>query len=262
MSSSAGNARADNSARRPVLFVQRRPAEGPGAFAEVLGECGLAWRCTRLHAGDVPPAGLDDWSLLVVLGDALAPPPAGGANVDASLHRLVTSAVERDFPTIGIGTGAELLLAACGRTPDRHSEPLLGWRTVELTAAGRADRAFAHLPVSFQGFHWHRHDLLIPDRAVALAATDASGCQAFRIGEKVYGFGFHPEITGWMVGRWIEAYPDAAGGRPEVLPVLHRETSENADGSRQRMRELLRGLLPALDVVSPGMGPVVNRSTE
>lgn len=261
MSSSSGNSRADNSARRPVLFVQRCAVAGPGAFAEVLGECGLSWRCTRLHAGDVLPRGLDDWSLLVILSDHAVSAAEDGTQLDGSLLELVSLAVERDFPTIGVGSGADLLLrAARGVAPVRSGDPETGWHTVELTASGRSDPALSHLPTSFPAFEWRRHHLDVPQGVVVLAATEARGCQAFRVGERVYGFEFHPEVTGWMVGRWIDAYPDANGGRPEAQSALHRETSENADGSRQLMRELLRGLLPALGVVPPGMGPVVNRS--
>lgn len=262
MSSASGNSRADNSARRPVLFIQRRPAEGPGALAEVLGECGLAWRCSRLHAGDVLPSGLDDWSLLVILGDALVSTGAPGGGVAPSLVELVSLAVRRDFPTIGVGSGAGLLLGRAGGNSDGAGAPLAGWLPVELTAAGRADQALANLPPTFPGFHWHRHDLAVTEGAVSLAETQGVGCQAFRVGQKVYGFGFHPEITGWMVGRWIDAYPDVLGARAEGVATIHRETAENADGSRQRMRELLRGLLPALGVVPPGMGPVVKRAVE
>lgn len=260
MSSSSGNSRADNSGRRPVLFIQRRSPEGPGAFAEILGECGLPWRCSRLHAGDVLPTRLDDWSMLVVLGDAFSPRSAGEGTVDASLAELVDAAVKRDFPTIAVGSGAELLLAARGVAPRQRPQPLVGWHPIELTADGRADRALAGLPASFPGFHWHRHELVVPEGAVTLAAVDSQRCQAFRVGENVYGFGFQPEVTGWMVGRWVDAYPDALAGRPDLVPILHRETSENADGSRQRMRELLRGLLPALGVIPSGMGPIVNRA--
>lgn len=264
MSSSSGNSRAENSARKPVLFVQRRSAEGPGAFAEVLGECGLAWRCVRLQAGDVLPMVLEDWSLVVVLGDHVGSTADEGASAHAPLSQLLTSAVKRDFPTIGIGAGAELLLEAATSSPQRSGGLDVSWQAVELTAAGRSDKALAHLPASFPGFHWHRHVGAVPEAAIVLAASESRPCQAFRMGQNVYGFGFHPEITGWMVGRWIDSRPAADGdaGRVESLATLHRETGENADGSRQRLRDLLRGLLPALGVVPDGMGPVVNRSIE
>lgn len=264
MSSSSGNSRAENSARKPVLFVQRRSGEGPGAFAEVLGECGLAWRCVRLQAGDVLPKALEDWSLVVVLGDHAGAAADGGGGAHAPLFDLLTSAVKRDFPTIGIGAGAELLLEAATSSPQQSRGLDVGWQPVALTDAGRSDKALAHLPASFPGFHWHRHIGAVPEGAIVLAATDSRPCQAFRMGQNVYGFCFHPEITGWMVGRWIDSRPTADGdpGRAERLATVHRETAENADGSRQRLRDLLRGLLPALGVVPDGMGPVVNRSIE
>ncbi len=212
------------------------------------------------------PRALEDWSLVVVLGDHVGSAAVGGASDEAPLFELLASAVKRDFPTIGIGSGAGLLLESATASPRRSGGPDLGWHSVELTAAGRSDKALAHLPASFPGFHWDRHLGAVPEGAIVLAATESRPCQAFRMGRNVYGFGFHPEITGWMVGRWIDSYPDGGvdgdAGRAERLATLHRETADNADGSRQRLRDLLRGLLPALGVVSDGMGPVVNRSIE
>ncbi|MFN7950975.1 MAG: type 1 glutamine amidotransferase [bacterium] len=257
MTVSTGPTRAASPARKPVLFLQHALENGPGALAEILGECGLSWKCRRLFAGDGVPTSLDGCSVLVVLDDARTQ----DADVARAEIELVRMAVERDFPTIGIGRGAVLVAEAAGGRGEPDPGAAIGWHEVCLTADGRLDPAFRALPAAFVGLHWHRHSIAIPEGALRLAGASVCENQVFRVGQRVYGFQFHPEVTGWMVERWMGAEAAGAPDAADRLAALRRETGLHDDASRQRLRDLLRGLLPAFGLAdAAGGGPVVNRT--
>ncbi len=254
MTLSTGSTRAPSPARKPVLFLQHAREKGPGAVAEVFGECILPWRCRRLMCGESVPASLDEYAMLVVL-DGPKPASAESARAEAALVRL---AVERDFPTMGIGAGAALIAEAAGGRVTAKADAAIGWHEVRLTSDGRLDPAFHALPPAFPGFLWHRQAIQIPEGAIGLATSAACDDVAFRIGRHVFGFQYHPEVTGWMVERWMAA--ELAADAADLAATLRRECASNDDPSRQRLRDLLRGLLPAVGLVDAAAGLVVNRA--
>src|SRR5688572_2775477 len=70
----------------------------------------------RLYAGDEVPASLDDWDLLVVMGGPMGVEDVEDARFPflAPELELLKRAVARDFPTLGLCLGAQLLAAAGG----------------------------------------------------------------------------------------------------------------------------------------------------
>ena len=51
------------------------------------------------------------------------------------------------------------------------------------------------LPATLTPFHWHGDIFELPAGAVTLASSEKTPCQAFRHGDKTYGFQFHFEVT-------------------------------------------------------------------
>jgi len=62
------------------------------------------------------------------------------------------------------------------------------------------------LPATMTPFHWHGDIFNLPPGAVSLASSDKTPCQAFRHGDKVYGFQFHFEVTRESVSAMAEAF--------------------------------------------------------
>jgi GMP synthase (glutamine-hydrolysing) len=195
--------------------------------------------------------------MLIVLGDVPSAPLAGGRTAELD---LVTAAVERDFPTLAIGFGAELVATAGGAKVRVRPAAEVGWSEVQVTDQGHSDPATVGLPEAFVGLHWHRHEVDLPHGAVRLAGSDRCENQIFRVGRRVHGFLYRPEVTGWMIERWIDSYPEDLASSADAIPQLHRDTADNTDRARQLLRDLLRRWLPAVGVVPVGLGPVVNRA--
>ena len=107
--------------------------------------------------------------------------------------------MRRELPTLGICQGAQqiahLLGAECG---PREGEPHeFGYYPIRPTEAGRA--LFPDPLIVAQS---HYHEFGLPEGAELLATSELFPRQAFRYGERTYGFQFHAEVTRAGFTRW------------------------------------------------------------
>jgi GMP synthase (glutamine-hydrolysing) len=125
---------------------------------------------------------------------------------DAELHpflneeyRWIDACLKADLPMLGICQGAQMIAyhlgAEAGPLPESTAE--FGYYRVD-PVPGQA--GFLEGPQWFTQAHFHTFDL--PEGAVHLASSEAFPNQAFRYGDKVYGFQFHPEVTIEGLRRW------------------------------------------------------------
>ncbi len=77
---------------------------------------------------------------------------------------------------------------------------------MRLHDSAKDDRLMRGLPTTMTPFHWHGDIFDLPPGAVSLASSDKTPCQAFRHGDKVYGFQFHIEVTRESVAAMAEAF--------------------------------------------------------
>jgi GMP synthase (glutamine-hydrolysing) len=115
---------------------------------------------------------------------------------------LCTEAIERDFPTLGICLGSQLLARAAGARVFKGQTPEIGWSQVHLSLESQEDFLFADLPNPLPVFQWHGDGFDLPAGAVHLASSPQFPHQAFRIGGRVYGLQFHLEVETPMVKEW------------------------------------------------------------
>jgi len=52
-------------------------------------------------------------------------------------------------------------------------------------------------------FQWHHWGFDCPHHADSIAESPASGCQAFRIDRRAWGFQFHLELDRRLIHRWL-----------------------------------------------------------
>ena len=139
-----------------------------------------------------------------------------------SEDRLLKQALARDFPTLGICLGSQLVAKAAGGTIRRGPRKEIGWYPVRLTMAARRDPLFREFPETIEVFEWHGEYFDTPPGAVNLAGSELYQCQAFSIGRNVYGLLFHLEVTGQMVREWVATFKEELDGvkeyiRPEAI---------------------------------------------
>ena len=201
-----------------VLAVTHGPSVGAGVFADAVRAAGheLDEWCVPVAAGP-PDKGHD---AAIVLG--------GGMHADQEeLHpwlppelEFISGELKRGTPLLGVCLGAQLLARAAGGAVVRAAASEVGWCDVELTGEGRSDPVTSVLPARFEAFQWHHYTWELP--AAAELARGGGLSQAYRLGERVWGVQFHPEVTSAQIERWIGEDPDDVGD-PDALRAATRE---------------------------------------
>lgn len=108
---------------------------------------------------------------------------------------LIREAIKKDKRILGVCLGAQLIAEALGgkTEPSPHHE--VGMYLIELLDGAKDDPVFSQFPRKFEVMHWH-HDMPgLPEGAVLLAKSEGCPRQAFRYGDRIYGFQFHFEMT-------------------------------------------------------------------
>src|SRR5689334_14792875 len=101
---------------RRAIVLQHAVHEGPARVGSALRRAGFELGLCPLYAGAAVPATLEGAELLVVMGGSMGVADVGDARYPflAPELDLLRAAVARDFPTLGICLGSQLLAAAAG----------------------------------------------------------------------------------------------------------------------------------------------------
>jgi GMP synthase-like glutamine amidotransferase len=164
---------------------------------------------------------------------------------------LLSEAVSRGVPTLGVCLGAQLLALACGGTVSRGAGGAeIGWAPVDLTTAAGDDPLLAGLPGRLTVLHWHGDTYAPPPHGVHLAASPRYPAQAFRVGDRAWGFQFHLEIDGRAVAAFLDAFgADAAraGTTPESIAADSPAALDGLGPDRTRVLTRFAALVAAHD---------------
>ncbi len=207
---------------KSVLVFQHIACETPGIFLELLREQKRPVETVRLYEGDRAPDDLSQYSGLLVMGGPMSVNDEADYPWLKTEDRLLKEALARDFPTLGICLGSQLVAKAAGGTIRRGPRKEIGWYPVRLTIAARRDPLFREFPETIEVFQWHGEYFDTPPGAVNLAGSELYQCQVFSIGRNVYGLLFHLEVTGQMVREWVAIFKEELEGvkeyiRPEAI---------------------------------------------
>lgn len=183
-----------------IVAILHNPAGSTGHIGNILQAQQHEFRVLCPLAGDPLPEA-DSFDAAIVFGGKMS------ANDCNTLPELlaellwIRSVVESGKPFLGICLGAQLLAMAYGGKITRHAEYVveIGYYHLYPTVEGFSD-IFANMPERF--FQWHNEGFTLPESAIKLAASDAFPNQAFRLGERAYGFQFHPEATPEQIRYW------------------------------------------------------------
>lgn len=233
-----------------VLSIVHQRDAGPGVFSDVI-EARRHGHELWFSAEDAePPSPLSEYAAVMCFGGAMNVHEEGSypwiAHQKAALRELLAAGT----PLLGVCLGTQLLAAAAGGEVRRASEPEIGWYTVELTEAGRADRVLAAIGETPCAYQWHSHETTLPPDAVELARSAVS-LQAYRLGSAAWGIQFHAEVTEDDAVKWArehEVDPDAIamGIDPDALIT---ETRERIGEWNELGRKLCAAFL---DAAAPG----------
>lgn len=178
--------------------MTNRDEPDPGHLGRVLAERGWTLRdFTRESHADW--GGLDGAGLVLSLGSSWSTYWEQVSRPVLAEQQLMSEAIARGIPVLGICFGAQQLSTVLGGSVSRAAVAEIGWHRVE-PVSGMADvPGWMHEGAWMQ---WHYDSFTVPPGA-RLLARSASGPQAFRHG-RCLAVQFHPEATESIVSRWSQ----------------------------------------------------------
>lgn len=187
-----------------VLCVTHYLGDVMGSLGEVLRERGCDIDTVRADKGSV--TGIDplQHDVAIIMGG-----PMGVYQDDLFpwIRDEIAYArvrMENDRPLLGVCLGSQIMAQALGSQVYKGEQGAeLGWRPVDVNAAGAStpvrylDRAKTMM------MHWHGDTYALPEGATLLASTDLYPVQAWQYKANALGLQFHPEMTREVLEEWI-----------------------------------------------------------
>ncbi|MEX0302050.1 MAG: glutamine amidotransferase [Leisingera sp.] len=146
-------------------------------------------------------------------------------------YRWIEACLDADVPMLGICQGAQMIAYHLGAWAGPREDETFEFGYYPIEPSGDAS-GFLDARLWFTQAHFHTFDL--PEGAVRLAGNGNYKNQAFRWGEKVFGFQFHPEVTIEGFRRWQKQKWNVYG-RPgvqtpeEQTRLMHMHDAAQAD---------------------------------
>ena len=195
---------------RILSLIHGRDAHS-GIFGDAAREGGHELDERSFPLGNPPAPTTDDYDALMVFGGAMNVHEVEDNPWIREEIDLISDALGRDLPVLGVCLGGQLLAAAAGGRVTRAPQPEIGWYEVEKTGAAEGDPLLADIPERFLAYQWHSYQAELPESGVLLARSRVCP-QVFRVADGAWGTQFHAEVTTDIVESWIRNYgtdPDA-----------------------------------------------------
>lgn len=176
--------------------LQHVSFETAGLLGAVLQESGHSVWVTRIFEGEGMP-NVEHFDVLVVMGGPMSVHDEVEYPWLADEKQLIAAAIREGKKVLGICLGAQLIAEVCGGRVYRNPEKEIGFWPVTWIGAAQQD---AEEIV----FHWHGETFDLPPGAELLASSDVCVNQAFRVGDRILGIQFHPEVTPEIIRAMVE----------------------------------------------------------
>lgn len=194
--------------KKQVLVLQHIECEGLGSLEDFFKEKGIHFDYRQLSDGDSVPKNLENYCAWILLGGPMNVYEEEKYPFLRQEGELLKEAFKKDFPTLGVCLGAQLIAKNLQASVTQGKRKEIGWYGIDLTRQGEKDPLFHGVPNQFPVFQWHGDTFEIPDGGAHLASSGLFPHQAFRFGQKVYGLQFHVEVTQNMIQDWVQTYTE------------------------------------------------------
>jgi len=141
---------------------------------------------------------------------------------------LMSEAVRRDVPVLGLCFGGQMLARVIGGEVYRSDDSEIGWLPVRSSDPSLVPEG--------PWFQWHFDTFTLPPTAKVIADSPV-GPQAFVAGRSL-GLQFHPEVTTQIMDDWVRVYAHELEGNGIDPGALLEETIERASESERIARQL------------------------
>lgn len=225
-----------------VILVQHGVDRDDNRVAAHLSRSGYEVDIRRPFQGDVLPE--NDIAGAVIFGGMYNAYDTAEHEFLRREYAFIDRCLKADIPLLGICQGAQMIAHHHGAHvgPPSTNVHEFGW--YQLTPTAEAGD-FMPEPIHVLQSHWHGFDL--PSGAVRLASSALYPNQAFRMGDRVYGFQFHAEVTGDGFREMQER-----GAHRYALPGVQSRADQDTalaihgDAQEKWFAGFLRGFFPAV----------------
>jgi GMP synthase (glutamine-hydrolysing) len=202
-----------------VHYVMHVTFETPGIIENWARDRGYQFTGTLTSGGERLPNAADI-DFLIVMGGPQSPMRTDEYPYLKDEMELVSEIIQQHKPVIGFCLGSQVIAEALAAPTQQSPNKEVGFFPVQLTEDGRRDPVLKDLPAEFEALHWHYDMPGIPLGAVLLAKSAGCPHQAFRFGDRVYGFQFHMEPTR------DSTKPLLKKGADDLAPSQYTQTAE------------------------------------
>lgn len=216
---------------KPIYIFRHLEHEGPGYFADFLGQRQIPYTMIFIDKGDAVPASIENASGLVFMGGNMSvndPLPW----IDQELA-LIRQAAAANMPVLGHCLGGQLISKALGGTVTANPVKEIGWLDAEQVDNAAAQEWFKDLPRRVTLFHWHGETFTIPQGATRILQSQHCANQAFVI-DNMLGLQCHVEMTADMVREWARSSPHELANPSSTV----QNTEQMTDALQARISEL------------------------
>lgn len=186
-----------------ILFVLHAAFEKPGCIETWANKNGHLIEKSSPYRGETLPE-IDKFDFLVVMGGPQSPLEIDKAPYLSDEIVLIKEAIQKNKKILGICLGAQLIGEALGAKTERSPQREIGMHLVELLDDAKSDPVFSQFPRKFDVMHWHSDMPGIAEGAVLLAKSEGCPRQAFRYGDRIYGFQCHFEFTKELINGMVD----------------------------------------------------------
>jgi GMP synthase (glutamine-hydrolysing) len=191
-----------------VLIIQNNILASSGYIGECIQNGGGSLHIFQPFNGDQIPSTDTGYDGLIILGgimnaeeDHLYP------HLKEIVH-LIEQFHHTNKPLLGVCLGAQLISRAFGKRVYPHHTVELGFTELFLTEDGKQDQLLRGTTTNLSLMQWHNDTYDLPSNATLLMYGETCNNQAFRIGDKTYGFQCHFEVTDTIIKQWFKTYKE------------------------------------------------------
>lgn len=186
-----------------VHYILHASFEKLGAIESWLEKNQYKATSTHTYKGETLPD-VSEFDLLIIMGG-----PQSAVHLDRYPYLqdevvLAKDAIQANKAVLGVCLGAQLIGVALGAKAEPSPNREIGIYPVTKTAEAETDAIFKQFSSQFDVMHWHNDMPGLAPEAVLLASSAGCPRQAFRYGDRVYGFQFHMELTPGLIQKMAE----------------------------------------------------------
>lgn len=228
-----------------IYAIQTLAFEDLGSFAQTLND--LNYQIQYLQLGiDAVDEALASKHPVILLGGPIGVYETASYPYLSDLINALGIRLAKNYPTMGICLGAQLIATALGAKVYQGHIKEIGWSRLTITSQGFAS-ALKHLE-NVQVLHWHGDTFDLPESSKRLAGSIYYPNQAFAVGLNILALQFHVEVDPKTLERWLIGHATELNQAKIDILKLRQENvlygQALLDKAKLLLRDWLNHLIP------------------